>query len=170
MRKIYLYSLVVTVVTATIYMIFQSVFKLNLQSQGNQNTKTLSVLIGQLKDMDKSQPLNSYLKPSLLVYFNSECDYCQRQIKLINDSPEILQQFQLILVSYQDIAEVKNYLTKHLAVAKTGYKFYQVEPDKVLATFGKTSLPQLYIYENNLLKSTYKGFTKAHIILKTASL
>lgn len=170
MKKKLLYGLILTIVFGTIYMVISSVSTLKDKSEGSKNTLVLSSLINQLKDASNKSQRQNYLKPSLLIYFNSECDYCQHQLEQINDTPDILRQFQLILVSYQNASEVEEYLVKHHAIAQTNYTLYQLAPDQVLSTFGKTSVPQLYVYQDNLLKSSFKGLTKTESILKSIKL
>jgi len=169
MKKSIVTIIILFMAALTAYMIYNSITRLNATKQGEKNASLMTSIVAKLTPLE-GRALKSYLRPTLLIYFNSECDYCQHQLELINGTPEILEQFQLILVSYQDILEIETHLVNYSAITVANYALYQVEPDKVLSTFGRTSVPQLFVYQDNLLKGTFKGFTKTESILETIRL
>lgn len=170
MKKITLVGISLIILSAVSYMIVNSITKLNMKSEGEKNTLVLSSLISQLTTSEGEARLQNFLKPSLLIYFNSECDYCQKQLEQINAFPEILKKYQLVLVSYQDREAVNSYLEKLPAIKGSNYALYYVSPENVLPTFGKSGVPQLFVYQDNLLKNSFKGLTKSETIFNAIEL
>jgi thiol-disulfide isomerase/thioredoxin len=107
-------------------------------------------------------------KPTLLIYFNSECEHCQYEAtELVKNAPK-LESANVVLVSSESIHKIKAFYQKynlfkikHLHILKTTTQnFYDY--------FGETSVPSIFIYsaDNQLIKH-FKGETKIEAILRS---
>ena len=54
-------------------------------------------------------------KPTIIMMFNPECGHCQKEIEILLSIPQIVQSTQIILVSTEPLAKIKEfYLKNHL--------------------------------------------------------
>ncbi|MCU0447027.1 MAG: TlpA family protein disulfide reductase [Microscillaceae bacterium] len=120
-------------------------------------------------DLDSLQVSRASLasgKPTLVIYFNSECEHCQYEATELVKNASKLESANIILVSTELIAKIKAFYQKynlfkikHLQILKTtSQAFYDY--------FGETGVPSIFIYnsDNQLIKH-FKGEAKIEAIL-----
>ncbi len=108
---------------------------------------------------------------TLLIYFNSECGYCQYEATELVKQADKLQAVNIMMVSSESISQIKTFYQKynlskikHLQILKANQQdFYQY--------FGLTGVPNILIYntQNQLIKH-FQGETKMEAIISSLSL
>ena len=160
--------IIVAIVALATFMVMTSVQKLQNRKYIGSKVKVLSTLLTEhLQSVDHTSEPVSYLQPTLLVYLNSECNFCIRQTELINENNNLLDQYQLILVSFEPAEQIRKFIKNYENLAAGNYFLYNVDAEKVEEIFGRTTSPQLFIYQDNLLVSSHKGITEPNIIIKS---
>lgn len=131
---------------------------INLSEEKKANEETLQSLDATCNSLGVKLPGH---KPyTLLVYFNSECEHCQWELKQLDANLNALNECNLALFSHEPQEQADNYLkTSPLG------PFYKHAPiENVMNTF-KGGVPQLYIYHNGQLVKHFKGEVKIDAIL-----
>ena len=121
----------------------------------------LTMLTGE-KVMVSSLPGNT-----IIVFFNPDCDHCQREAQAIQSQMEAFKKYTLYFVAPGLPADIQLFAdTYHL----TGYSnvfFAKAEIPDVIRILGPMSTPSLFIYSNEKkLVKKFDGETKIEEILK----
>ena len=105
--------------------------------------------------------------PTLLIYFNSECEFCNEEAQMIHANIALFAGFQLIFVSFEKSSLIKAFATKHQLNAYDNVTFLSDTKASFATTFDVKSLPCLVLYDKNQkLIEKIKGQTKAETLLK----
>ena len=108
--------------------------------------------------------------PTVIVYFNSECDCCQREVKSIEDNITSFDPTNILFISSKTISVIRHFKDQFDFSAHLHVKFLKINEDVVYPTFGSISVPHLLIYgTNGVLKKEYKGEIKVATIIKHIS-
>lgn len=113
---------------------------------------------------------NSNLKPNIptiFIYFNSECDYCQYEAESISNNLNKFKNVQFIFVSTENIETIKQFSEKNKLNNQTNITFLQDTDYLFSNQFGASSIPYILIYskKQKLIKK-HKGQLKAEAIVK----
>jgi len=106
-------------------------------------------------------------KPIVIIYFNSECNYCQREIKSIEEDITSFGQSNVLLISSESIKTISLFQNQYDFINHPQVRFLKINEDMIYPTFGAVSVPHLFIYgKNGQLLKEYKGETKIEAIVK----
>lgn len=98
----------------------------------------------------------------LFVYFNSECEFCQWEVREIGENLDRFENTKIAFVSHEPEDQARSFLAKHRLES-----FYlEVPTDRVMSSFDG-GVPQIFIYKKGLLKEHFRGEVKVEAILKT---
>lgn len=106
-------------------------------------------------------------KPVVLIYFNSTCDHCQRQLKVLRDNLSLFANASLVLMSSQGMEEVVP-VTDVLGFDKeSNIHVVQVTHEDLTETFGVLGLPHIFVYSaEGKLVALFAGETTAAVIVE----
>jgi thioredoxin-related protein len=102
-----------------------------------------------------------------LIYFDSNCEYCQYELMEIKKNISLFTHSQIVFISSQDISSIKKASEDYGLTEISNIDFVKINSVDVFDTFGSASLPHIFIYDSNqkLIKE-FKGETKVEAILK----
>lgn len=102
-----------------------------------------------------------------IIYFDSNCEYCQYELKEIKKNIPLFTHSQIVFISSQNIASIKK-VSEDYGLAKiSNIDFVKINAIDVFDTFGSASLPHIFIYDiNQKFVKEFKGETKVEAILK----
>jgi len=100
-------------------------------------------------------------KKMLLIYFNSECEHCQWEVRKIGENLDLFENTNLAFVSHESEDQAIEFLKQH----ELAQFYLNASADKVMATFSG-GVPQLFIYERRELKKHFRGEVKIEAILE----
>jgi peroxiredoxin len=99
--------------------------------------------------------------PTLFVYFNSECEFCNEEANMIKENIEQLKDVQIIFISFQSQEEITAFATRHQLLNYGNITFLRDSKVTFATTFDIKSLPCLVLYDKNKnLIEKIKGQTK----------
>ena len=105
--------------------------------------------------------------PTLFIYFNTECEYCNEEANMIQANIEKFNDFQLVFISFEKPNIIKSFAATHQLLNYDNIYFLSDTKATFATTFDVTSLPCLVLYDKNQnLIEKIKGQTKAEVILK----
>lgn len=84
--------------------------------------------------------------PIVLVYFNSECDHCQRQIKALRSNLAMFEGISIVLMSAQSNEGIANFAVTLGTIQNI--RVVQCKPEEIAEKFGVLSLPQIFVYDS----------------------
>ena len=105
--------------------------------------------------------------PTVFVYFNSDCEFCNEEAEMIRENIEKFATMQLIFVSFEKTAAIKSFSKIHKLNTHDNVYFLCDSKATFATTFDVKSLPCIVLYnKNHQLIEKIKGQTKAQTILK----
>ena len=153
------------VLTLLIFLAFGIAAKLEGKKKTREKIQTLPRPILFKTDSTVFQfPIGS---PLLLIYFNSECEYCQYELAEIRRNIQSFTNVEVVLISCEKISIIKDASKNFDVTNLPRMHFTKIASNDLFQAFGSLSLPHIFIYDkDNKLVKEFKGETKAEAILK----
>jgi peroxiredoxin len=150
------------------FLIFQITSKINHKKEVAENIKTIPKFSFQNINggvfTDQNIIKNT---PTIFIYFNSECEFCNEEAEMIKENLEKFSNFQLIFVSFEQPELIKTFAEKHQLINYDKINFLSDTKVSFAPTFDVKSLPCLVLYDKNRqLIEKIKGQIKPEILLK----
>jgi peroxiredoxin len=168
MKKYIKIVLPVLLISILSYFVFQIVSKIQYKKEVAENIKTLPVF--EYKNIKGDLFSNKNLKTStskLFIYYNSECDFCNEEAKMIKENIEELKHIQIIFISYEPSNRIEQFSKKNKLDIYENITFLCDSNGSFATTFDVKSMPCLVLYDkNNNLIEKIKGQVKIETVLK----
>lgn len=105
-------------------------------------------------------------KPTVIIYFNSECEYCQHESQDIEQNIKKLKQVQLLFVSTENMETIQNFARTYKLNIYDNIHFLSDSQNTFANTFDAHTIPFILIYDKDKkLVKKIKGQTKVSTIL-----
>ncbi len=105
--------------------------------------------------------------PTLFIYYNSECDFCNEEAKMIKQNIDKFADFQLCFISFEKPEQIKIFANKYQLNNYDNIHFLCDSKVTFANTFDVKSMPCLVLYDKNKkLIEKIKGQIKTDTILK----
>ena len=156
MKKKLLIIIGLLVIGLLSWMGYSSIQKLSQKNKSEAIIQNLSSLTIKL-DLNKA----STDQPTIFMYFNSDCHFCQWEMKEIGENIKKFQKYQLLLASFEPKAEALDFLQQY----NLAQYYVEVDPDSLTNTI-RGGVPQIFIYRNGILQKHFKGEVKIEAILE----
>jgi thioredoxin-related protein len=100
------------------------------------------------------------------MYFNSECDHCQKQASWIANDIEAFKNFEITFISYEEMEAIKSFRDKH-NFNQDNITFVQDSRLTFSDKFGVETFPSILFYtKDGKLINKFEGQTKVKEILE----
>lgn len=154
-----------TLFALVLFMVYSIVEKVYAKKSVQNKIQNLSV--AQLFKMDSTQFQMTSGRPILLVFFNSQCEYCQYELTELKKNLSSFEAVSVLLMSSENIATIKEAAQKFELAASPNAEFVKINRDDVFENYGSLSVPHLFLYgaDRKLIKE-FKGETKIEAILQ----
>ncbi|SNR39410.1 peroxiredoxin [Flavobacterium sp. ov086] len=104
---------------------------------------------------------------TIFIYFNTECEFCNEEAKMIKENMESLRDFQLIFVSFEKTETIKTFAQKYQLTTYDNIYFLSDNKVTFASTFDVKSLPSLVLYnKKQKLIEKIKGQTQIEVLIK----
>lgn len=109
-------------------------------------------------------------KPTLFIYFNTECEHCLYEAEQINKNFEQFNNCQIIMISIEE-PEILNVFARKYKLINHSNLFILYDKDLMFEKiFGNCSFPSSFIYNKDKeLVKVFKGEVKIDALLKYLS-
>ncbi|WP_166966052.1 peroxiredoxin family protein [Yeosuana marina] len=105
--------------------------------------------------------------PTIFIYFNTECDYCQHEAQNINKNIEFFKNCQILFVSTEDIKSIKEFGDNYNLSLHSNITFLYDSSNTFSNRFDATSVPYILVYNmNQELIKKHKGQLKVEVLIK----
>jgi peroxiredoxin len=106
-------------------------------------------------------------KPTVIVYFNTECEHCQYEVTQIVKHQKHFKDVNLYMLSAENIAQIKAFAHKMGLDKISNLEMGKITVKESFDVFAFTSIPDILIYNaSGELQKHFKGETKIEAILK----
>lgn len=106
-------------------------------------------------------------QPTLLVYFNPDCDHCHYEARAIRDSLDRFRQVNVVLTGAEPAEQLKRFGEAYDLIDQPNVHILHDAKGVFHQYFGKHSVPSIYIYDRKReLRQHFRGETKVEAILK----
>ena len=156
------------IISLLAFMGYKVVNKINHKKQVAENIKQMpSFSYVTLENKIFTQENLVQNKPTLFIYFNSECDFCNHEAEMVQQNIEQLKDIQVVFISYEPVEKIKQFATKFKLLNHDNISFLSDSKISFATTFDVTSMPCLVLYdkENNLIEKI-KGQVKIETVLE----
>ncbi|RZS99147.1 TlpA family protein disulfide reductase [Aquimarina brevivitae] len=110
-------------------------------------------------------------QPTVLIYFNSGCDYCQHEAQSIEQHIDAFKNVQLVFVSYETKEAIQQFSKTYKLNNYDNIILLSDTRDDFANRFDATSIPYLLIYDKDKkLIAKHKGQLRAESIIEMLNL
>ncbi|GFD83795.1 hypothetical protein KUL118_66570 [Tenacibaculum sp. KUL118] len=157
----------IVLVTIVIFLGYKITTKLNHKKEVAERIKTIPNFSFTTLNGENFTQNNLQNKPTVFVYFNSECDYCQSEATKIQESLQDFKNVQLVFVSYEKKEQIIQFAKSYKLDNQKNVTFLEDTEAKFATIFDVNSIPYIVVYNKNQeLLQKFKGATKIDNILK----
>lgn len=156
MKKRLLLVLGILIAGLLSWMGYSSIKKLDKKAESDNIVQNLDSLTSKLKIHQIVAD-----KETIFIYFNSDCHFCQWEMKELQKHIDEFEDFQLVLASFEHQEDALSFLAKH----DLAQYYAHVNPDLLSSTIMR-GVPQTFIYQNGQLKKHFTGQVKIEAILE----
>ena len=104
--------------------------------------------------------------PTVFVYFNTECEFCNEEAQMIQDNIQKFANCQLVFISFEKPEIIKDFANKYNLYNHDNIHFLSDSKATFATTFDVKSLPCLVLYDKNQqLIEKIKGQMKVSTLL-----
>jgi peroxiredoxin len=104
--------------------------------------------------------------PTLFIYFNTECEFCNEETKMISENIQKFNDLQLVFISFEKPELIKAFANKYQLNTNDNIHFLSDTKISFVTTFDVNSLPCLVLYDKDQkLIEKIKGQTKVETLI-----
>ncbi len=105
---------------------------------------------------------------TILLYFNTECEYCHTEAISIRENIHKLEMIQLLFISPEPIIRIDGFAAKHKLLEYENVIFLHDPEDSFLVRFDAITVPYLLLYDTDQeLLQKFEGMVTVETILKS---
>lgn len=168
MKKYYKLILLVLFVGMFGFLIFQITSKIKHKKEVAKNINTIPPF--NFQNVNGGRFTNENIlknTPTLFIYFNSECEFCNEEAEMIKQNIDRFSTFQLIFVSIENPNKIKEFAINHKLINYDKINFLSDPNASFAPTFDVKSLPCLVLYDKNQhLIEKIKGQIRPEILIQ----
>lgn len=95
----------------------------------------------------------------LLVFFNPDCDHCQRNAKMMSQNKDVFSSYQVYFVTPDQMPVVAKFAVDY-DLLDSNFHFARSEPADIFNSVGAiTSLPTFFVFNDQILVGRKEGET-----------
>ena len=168
MKKTLKILLPILIISLIAFMGYKVVSKINHKKQVAENIKKMpafSYLTLENKIFTNENLVKG--KPTLFIYFNSECDFCNHEAEMVQQSIDQLKAIQVVFISYEPIEKIKQFATKFKLLHHANISFLCDSKVTFATTYDVKSMTYIMLdYKENNIKEKIKGQVKIETVLE----
>ncbi|AUD04906.1 peroxiredoxin family protein [Spirosoma pollinicola] len=165
MRTYLKWSLPVLVIGLLSYLAWGFTTKLHHKQEANERVQTLPNFKAEgINNVPISQA-DFQNKPAVLLYFNSDCDHCQREADELRQQANKLDSAQVLMLSSEPVAVLQAFARAHKLNTVSTLQVAHIDRKTAYETFGFAAVPDLLIYHaDGSLAKRFRGETSVDAI------
>lgn len=166
--KMYMkWALPVLVLAVLSYLAWGFTTKLNRQKVVVERTRTLPDFTAYSLDssiVSRAELLN---RPAVLIYFDPDCDHCQREADELRKKATLLAPAQVLMLSSAPLSALNEFAKTHRINSIANLRVAHIDRKTAYETFGFASVPDVMIYRTDgSLAKRFRGETSVEAIAR----
>ena len=106
-------------------------------------------------------------RPAVLIYFDPDCDHCQREADELRQHAATLASAQVLMLSSAPVSALKTFAKSHQIANLTNLQIAHIDRLVAYETFGFTSVPDVLVYHaDGTLSKHFRGETSIAAIAR----
>lgn len=94
---------------------------------------------------------------ALIVFFNPDCDHCQREALLMSQNKNMFSDYQVYFITIDQIPAIVQF-QKDFGLVDDNFHFGRAEGPEIIKAVGQISeVPTFFAYENQKLRARVQG-------------
>ncbi|MEZ0487348.1 peroxiredoxin family protein [Fibrella aquatica] len=111
--------------------------------------------------------LTSAGKPTVLIYFDPDCDHCQREARALRKEGAALANATVVMLSSAPVPALKTFTQTYQLASVPGLRVAHIDRQVAHDTFGFATVPDVLIYHaDGTLSHRFKGETSIAAIAR----
>lgn len=168
MKKTLKILLPILIISLLAFMGYKVVSKINHKKQVAENIKKMPAF--SYVTLENETFTNDNLKqgkPTLFIYFNSECDFCNHEAEMVQQNVDKLKDIEVVFISFEPVEKIKTFAETYKLLHYDNIYFISDSKITFADTFDVKSLPCLVLYDKggNLIEKI-KGQVKIETVLE----
>jgi thiol-disulfide isomerase/thioredoxin len=103
---------------------------------------------------------------TVLIYFNPDCDHCQREAAQIGKRKQVFENYTVFFISIDSMENIVRFANDY-NLLESNFQFGQANSHEVAQAVGPLpSVPAIFIYNNKKLVKRLEGEVKLEEIMK----
>jgi peroxiredoxin len=95
----------------------------------------------------------------MIVFFNPDCDHCQREAKLISQNKDVFSSYQVYFITPDQMPVIEKFAVDY-DLLDSNFHFCRSEPADIFNAVGAiTSLPTFFVFNDQILVGKNEGET-----------
>lgn len=168
MRKLLKIIFALLFASIFIFLGYEIISKITHKKEIQQKIKTIPKF--SFLNINGEDFTNSNLKkytPVIFIYFNTDCDYCNEEAKMLSQNIKKFRDVQIIFVSFENPNRIKKFAQQYKLNNYDNIHFLHDSKVTFASTFDVNSLPCFVLYDKNQkLIEKIKGQTKPEFLIK----
>ncbi|GAB2581693.1 peroxiredoxin family protein [Spirosoma areae] len=167
MRTHLKWALPVLVLAVLAYLGWGFTNKLNHKQQVAKRIQTLPDFTAY--SIDRSEISSAALsnRPAVLIYFDPDCDHCQREAAELQKKAASLASAQVLMLSSAPAPALKTFAKTHKINNLPNVQVAHIDKQTAYETFGFTSVPDVLIYHaDGSLAKHFRGETSIEVVAR----
>ena len=149
-KKIFKFSILIIILGIVFYLGYNVISKIKEKNAIAKNIKyipefSLTTLSGDNFFKNNLKPNT----PTIFIYFNSDCDFCQHEAKSISENINKFIDIQIIFVSTESIESIKKFSAQYKLNNNPNIIFLYDGKDNFYNQFGASIIPYTLFYSKN---------------------
>lgn len=166
-KKYILTGLLVLLFTGIGILIAKTIRTNNHKKQVSEQLKMIPTFETYNMDSLKVSHVEFNKKPTVIIYFNTECEHCQYEATQIVKYQDKFKNVNLYMLSAENIPKIKAFASQKRLDKISNLEMGKITVKESFEVFAFTSIPDILIYNaSGELQKHFKGETKIEAILK----
>lgn len=160
--------ILILVLTLLGYLIYSVITKMQYKDEVDKTLQTIpGFSFKTLKNKDFTNVDLVLNTPTVFIYFNTKCDFCQHEAQSISENIESFKETQLLFVSTEPIETIKTFAETYKLNNHNNISFLHDNTNTFSSRFDANSIPFILVYnKSHELVKKHKGQLKPETILK----
>ena len=155
------------VVAVLSYIAWGFINTLNHKQKTAERIQTLPAFIAHKLDSTIIDVTGLANHPIVFIYFDPECDHCQREAHELRRKSASLNKAQIIMLSTAPLSTLKTFAQTYQLTKLSNVQVAHIDRKIAHETFGFTSVPDVLIYRaNGSLAKHFRGETSIEAIAR----
>ncbi len=167
MRTYLKWILLLLVVGLLSYLGWGFTSKLHRKQEATERIKELPDFTAYGVDHSKISRATFVGRPTVLIYFDPDCDHCQREADELYKKAALLASAQILMLSSARLPELKTFVQMKQLNQLSNVVVAHIDRQVAYETFGFTSVPDVLIYHaDGSLAKQFRGETSIEAIVR----